>query len=138
MSQISERGEAIAIFAKVPMDRVPSVVLVKDTGKPEPHFWKLPGGKVDLGETCLEAAFRELEEETGIRARPEDFRLVCQEDRRDHDFFLYEVEANLGTVKSHGNEGEMVRICPLDRLSTLRDFFGPHKRLLTTLGIISS
>lgn len=32
--------------------------------------WDLPKGKVELGETLLQAALRESEEETGIRVRP--------------------------------------------------------------------
>jgi 8-oxo-dGTP pyrophosphatase MutT (NUDIX family) len=34
-------------------------------------WWELPGGGIDEGETYVEAAIRELREETGIRAGPE-------------------------------------------------------------------
>ncbi|MFP4635826.1 MAG: NUDIX hydrolase [Nitriliruptoraceae bacterium] len=34
--------------------------------------WSLPKGKLDPGETAEEAAVREVEEETGVRAAPEE------------------------------------------------------------------
>ncbi|WP_280497591.1 NUDIX hydrolase [Nocardia asiatica] len=34
--------------------------------------WGLPGGRVDEGETAAQAALRELHEELGLRARPDD------------------------------------------------------------------
>jgi len=35
------------------------------------HWWELPGGGIDEGETYVEAAVRELREETGIQIVPE-------------------------------------------------------------------
>lgn len=35
------------------------------------HWWELPGGGIDEGETCVEAAVREMREETGIQIVPE-------------------------------------------------------------------
>ncbi|WP_404382009.1 NUDIX domain-containing protein [Knoellia locipacati] len=38
---------------------------------PVPVFWITPGGGVDPGETDLEAAVREVEEETGLQVAPD-------------------------------------------------------------------
>jgi 8-oxo-dGTP diphosphatase len=41
----------------------------------DPEKWGLPGGHVEDGEEFEPAAYRELEEETGIRLEPGDLRL---------------------------------------------------------------
>ena len=43
------------------------VLLVKRNKDPNKGFWSIPGGKQILGETLIEAAQRELVEETGVR-----------------------------------------------------------------------
>lgn len=44
------------------------VLLVQRANPPDAGLWGFPGGKVEYGETLLQAAERELLEETGIRA----------------------------------------------------------------------
>ena len=46
------------------------ILLVKRKYPPGRGLWSIPGGHVNLGEGILEAAVRELEEETGIRGVP--------------------------------------------------------------------
>ena len=44
------------------------VLLIKRGKDPGKGLWSLPGGKIEHGETALEAAMRELFEETHVRA----------------------------------------------------------------------
>ncbi len=56
---------------------------------PEKSFagtWENSGGAAQHGETSLQAITRELYEETGIRANPEEFELL--DSRRDRDAFF--------------------------------------------------
>lgn len=55
-----------------------------------PGWWENTGGSVLTGETSLEAITRELREETGLAARPEEFTLLLREDcRTDAHFDIY-------------------------------------------------
>ncbi|MGR3617584.1 MAG: NUDIX hydrolase [Paracoccaceae bacterium] len=56
-----------AIAVVVRNDRV---ILVKRGKAPSEGMWGFPGGHVELGETALDAAVRELLEETGVHAAP--------------------------------------------------------------------
>lgn len=46
------------------------VLLVRRRNPPDAGLWGFPGGHVEAGETALDAAARELIEETGVTARP--------------------------------------------------------------------
>lgn len=59
------------------------VLLVKRRNEPDAGLWGFPGGHVDLGETAMDAALRELREETTIVARPS--RYLTNVDVIEHD-----------------------------------------------------
>jgi ADP-ribose pyrophosphatase len=52
------------------VDKKKRILLVRQYRLPaERYIWELPAGRLDPGETPLQAARRELKEETGCRAR---------------------------------------------------------------------
>lgn len=59
------------------------VLLVKRRNDPDAGLWGFPGGHVDLGETALDAAVRELREETGVTSRA--VRYLTNVDVIEHD-----------------------------------------------------
>jgi ADP-ribose pyrophosphatase len=63
---VHHQGSAVVM----PVDSRNRVLLIRQYRLPARQFlWELPAGRVDPGETVLEAARRELAEETGYRAR---------------------------------------------------------------------
>ncbi len=46
------------------------LLLVRRRNEPDAGLWGYPGGRVELGETAMAAAARELLEETSVRAAP--------------------------------------------------------------------
>ncbi|WP_332872490.1 NUDIX hydrolase [Pontibaca salina] len=48
-------------------------LLVRRAHQPDRGLWGFPGGHVEPGETALQAAMRELHEETGLRADPVEY-----------------------------------------------------------------
>ena len=45
------------------------VLLLKRNKEPYKNLWSIPAGKVEFGEHVSDAALRELEEETGVKAK---------------------------------------------------------------------
>lgn len=63
---VRHAGSAVVM----PVDAKGRILLVKQYRLPARRYlWELPAGRMDPGESVLAAARRELQEETGIRAR---------------------------------------------------------------------
>lgn len=107
------------------------LIAVRDLSKPAPVYWKLPGGKSHFGETAEQCATRELEEETGIAVKPEDLKMVFQQEKGSHVKVFFSVKVDsIERLKSTGNEGEEVKIFPVsDVLELIRkgEFHPAHR-----------
>jgi 8-oxo-dGTP diphosphatase len=72
------------------------VLLVRKAG----CRWTLPGGKVEPGETAIDAAIRELHEETGLRVEDLVYVMVLESGSTRH--YVYEVSVlNLHQLQPH-------------------------------------
>ena len=81
-----------------------------------PGWWENTGGSVLAGETSLEAITRELREETGLAARPEEFTLLLREDcRTDAHFDIYALtwEGAPEDIRFQAGETDAARWVPL-------------------------
>jgi ADP-ribose pyrophosphatase YjhB (NUDIX family) len=109
-------------------------VLIVQRGKePGRGIWSLPGGHVELGETALAAAQRELGEETGIAADLDHLVGLFDIVRRD-DQGAVTLHYAIACYAGHWRSGEAaaagdamaVRWLARDELSGLA--FAPHVR----------
>lgn len=85
---MTQRPHLAAIAVLV---RETDVLLVQRSKDPDAGLWGFPGGHVELGETALQAAVRELREETGVLADAVDY--LTNVDVLRHD--------DTGTVTAH-------------------------------------
>ena len=80
------------------------------------NMWQSPGGKTD-GKLSVEAALRELEEETGLVAEPEDFKFLFNDLNYNCDVYTLKVYQNikLDLTKSNKNGEWKVRPICMER-----------------------
>ncbi len=121
------------------------IVLVKDPMR-TPALWKIPGGSIEFGETVIEAAIRESQEETGIELLMEEIRHHSEEARvpgqryRPHFCIARVSEEKLDTHKKRGDENGnpiMVGVFDLAEVAQMVDLLDPHRpfaALLTQVG----
>lgn len=92
------------------------------------HHLRLPKGKLDAGETAEQAAVREVEEETGVRARivadlgSSEYAYAEKKTRVAKRVLYFLMEHDSG--EPHARDGEMTRAfwCPIDEAARTLSF----------------
>ncbi len=70
MSTRDEARATLDVAGAVVLRTDGAVLLVRRGRPPAAGTWSLPGGRIETGESALEAAVREVREETGLAVRP--------------------------------------------------------------------
>ncbi|MFD9953195.1 NUDIX domain-containing protein [[Kitasatospora] papulosa] len=122
----TETFETIRYTADVVVTTTDGYVLLIERGW-DPHAgqWALPGGHIDPGETSRAAAARELAEEAGLYAGPEELDQIGTFDQPDRDprgryvTVAYQLTVISGTPVEAGDDAVNVRWWPLADLPPL-------------------
>lgn len=113
------------------------VLLIQREWDPYEGHWALPGGHVDIGETSLAAAVRELFEETGVTVAADAMRLIGVWDAPGRDprgryvTVAYLATVPTGTTATAGDDARRAAWWPLDALPEQIAF--DHAEILRTL-----
>lgn len=120
-------------------------ILISDPFKPDPVYWKFPGGKKKSGETVLQTAVRELRDETGIKIAETDLELIEEVDKswhkNPHTVFIFVANVdNFDGLLEFGEETNSttleVRLFEIGKIPEMKDFFPPHKPHLEKIMLI--
>ncbi len=139
--QVHERGKPVnpgeyhlVVHVWIQNSRGEYLISKRTPNKPYPNLWECTGGSVLAGETSLQAALREVQEELGIILPPENGRVIRSGIRRD-DFFdvwLFHHEADIQSVVFQEGETCDAKWATKDDLMKLWE----EGELVPTLGYI--
>ncbi|HUW21434.1 MAG TPA: NUDIX hydrolase [Candidatus Bathyarchaeia archaeon] len=95
------------------------VLMVKRRREPYKDYWMFPAGFIEFGEHPLEALKREINEETGLRAKKASLLDIIQsiDDGRSpgHFIFFYQVTTTGVTLKTDKEENQDIAWIEIDR-----------------------
>lgn len=110
---------AVGVIERVSSSGVRSILISKRSQNVhQGGFWEFPGGKVECGESVIEALSRELHEELGLELLQGAVQQLIQ---IEHDYGDKQVLLDVWRVRQfsgepHGREGQPLRWVPVNQL----------------------
>ncbi|MEZ0344356.1 MAG: NUDIX domain-containing protein [Caldimicrobium sp.] len=122
----------IRVVAGLIVDKGKLFLVKRPEGKRDGGLFEFPGGKVEEGESLIEALKRELFEELGIKAKEVKFLDIEKEEKEDliieiHLFWIKDYEGEI--VLKEAKEGGFYRVSQALKLNLCL----PDRRLLERL-----
>ena len=103
-------SEVLHVVAAVIRDQSGQVLIAKRAAdKHQGDKWEFPGGKVDVGESPIQALSRELDEELGIQVTTAQPLIKIQHDYPDQSVLLDIWEVTDFVGKAFGKEGQPIK-----------------------------
>ena len=127
-----------ALAADSAVRRGDEVLLIQRKYPPMKGAWAFPGGFVDQGENPIDAAVRELKEETGMDGTEPKLLMVmgdADRDPRKHIVsIVYEIQVSEDQQPVAGDDAADARFWPISTLlSGELEFAGDHLTILKNL-----
>ena len=125
-----------ALAADAAVRRGDSILLIKRKFPPMQGAWALPGGFVDRGENPIDAAVRELLEETGLDGENPKLLSVMGDANRDPRkhivSIVYEIEVSSQQQPTAGDDTADAKFWPIDTiLAGDLQIAGDHLTIIT-------
>ncbi len=117
------------VIGLIHRDKQPFFIAKRPPRVVMPGFWEFPGGKIEAGESQLQALTREFQEEVGIDITNASYLTSFSHVLPDRELELHLWHIHAYTGSACGNEGQEVRWVEFDQLPFF-DFIPSNTHLL--------